>query len=131
VRSVFLITLSLLSFSSFLQAGPRLQMSDDRNASPAELRKRIRLLQEAVIDLQTRVDQLEARTGGATTATASGTLSSAPAASITCFIETPFDGLFDATEATETKARIEAVKACMAKVKSRIHCSAQKVKCGQ
>lgn len=131
MRSFFLITLSILSFSTFLQAGPRLQLSDERNASPAELRKRIRHLQEAVIDLQTRVDQLEARLGGATTATATGTVAPAPATNVTCFIETPFDGLFDATEATETKARIEAVKACMAKVKSRIHCSAQKVKCGQ
>ncbi len=131
MRSFLLITFSILSLSSFLQAGARLQLSDERNASPAELRKRIRHLQEAVIDLQTRVDQLEARLGSSNSATASGTLSSAPAANITCFIETPFDGLFDATESTETKARIEAVKACMAKVKSRIHCSAQKVKCGQ
>lgn len=130
MRSFYLIILTTLFASNLLGAQARLQLSDDRDATPAELRKRIRHLQEAVIDLQTRVDQLEARLGtSANTATVSGTL--APAANVTCYIETPFDGVFDATAATETKSRIEAVKACMGKVKSRIHCSSQKVKCGQ
>lgn len=128
MRRFFLIALTILSFSNFLSAQARLQLSDDREASPTELRKRIRHLQEAVIDLQTRVDQLEARLGaGANAATGAA----ATAANVTCFIETPFDGVFDATAPTETKSRIEAVKACMARVKSRIHCSSQKVKCGQ
>lgn len=127
MRSFFLVALSILSLSFVAQSGPRLELSDDRNASPAELRKRIRHLQEAVIDLQTRVDNLEAKLGVATPVVG------APAAAVssTCYVETPFDGLFDATASTETKARIEAVKACMNKVKSRIHCSAEKVKCGQ
>lgn len=129
MRSFFLVVLSILSLSFVAQSGPRLELSDDRNASPADLRKRIRQLQESVIDLQIRVDNLEAKLGVASTPTT--TSPAAPVAgNSTCFIETPFDGLFDATAATETKARIEAVKACMAKVKSRIHCSSEKVKCG-
>jgi uncharacterized protein YceH (UPF0502 family) len=131
VRSFFLVAVSILSLSFVAQSGPRLELSDDRNASPAELRKRIRQLQESVIDLQTRVDNLEAKLGVAAPTTTTTSAVAPVAGNSTCYIETPFDGLFDATAATETKARIEAVKACMAKVKSRIHCSSEKVKCGQ
>ncbi|MEZ4814117.1 MAG: hypothetical protein R3A80_02785 [Bdellovibrionota bacterium] len=123
MRSFFLVSALTLSFSSLAFAKDRLELSNEKSGSTAELRKRIRKLQEAVIDLQERVDQLEGKSGATGTAVASG--------DVTCFIETPFDGLFDATAPTETKARIEAAKACMAKVKSRIHCSAEKVKCGQ
>ncbi len=105
-------------------------MSDDRDVPAAELRKRIRVLQEAIIDLQARVEQLEIKQGITVTAPATSPTGVAPSTAVTCFIETPFDGLFDATEVNETKARVEAVKACMSKVKSRIHCSAEKVKCG-
>ena len=132
-RSLFL-ALTLFSLLSPLclwaQQGKKskVELLDDRELSTSDLRRRVRSLQEAVIDLQARVDQLEARVG---VTTATGTLAPAAAATpITCYVETPFDGLFDATEVNETKARVEAVKACMAKVKSRIHCSAEKVKCG-
>lgn len=110
---------------TFSFAGQRLELSEDKGANPADLKKRIRQLQEAVIDLQSRVDSLEAKLGGSTSSSASNS------AGVTCYIETPFDGVFDATSPTETKARIEAVKACMGKVKSRIHCASEKVKCGQ
>lgn len=125
VRSIFFIVIALISFSHFAEAGKRLELNDDSNSNPAELRKRIRRLQEAVIELQDRVDVLESKLGVSNSGSASANVSS------TCFIETPFDGVFDASAPTETKARIEAVKACMSKVKSRIHCSAEKVKCGQ
>lgn len=124
MRRLIFIVISTLSLSISVEAKQRLELNDDANSNPAELRKRIRRLQEAVIDLQDRVDHLEAKLG-VSNASAAANVNS------TCFIETPFDGLFDSTAATETKARIEAVKACMAKVKSRIHCSAEKVKCGQ
>lgn len=126
MRSFFLISALALCFSSLAFTKDRLELSNEKSGSTTELRKRIRKLQEAVIDLQERVDQLEGKAG------ASGAAGAAVASGdVTCFIETPFDGLFDATAPTETKARIEAAKACMAKVKSRIHCSAEKVKCGQ
>ena len=128
-----IVTLFSIHSLSFAKVA-HIAVNDDKDASPTELRKRIRRLQEAVLDLQNRVDDLEARLNSPSSNTVPGTGTAPTAAptpaSITCFIETPFDGIFDATEANETKARVEAVKACMAKVKSRIHCAAEKVKCG-
>ena len=100
----------------------RVEVIDDgKDLSDQELRRRLRRLQDAVIELQDRVDYLELKVGS----------SMGTALNNTCYIETPFDGVFDATDSNETKARVEAVKACMTKVKSRIHCSAEKVKCGK
>ena len=128
MRRIFLIILASLSVSLSgiaVAKKSKIELSDEKEVSSAELRKRIRALQEAVIDLQSRVDSLESKSGGA----ANSTASAAPA-TVTCYIETPFDGVYDSTDVNETKARVEAVKACMNKVKSRIHCSAEKVKCG-
>jgi hypothetical protein len=130
VKKFLFITLAFFFLSnSAWSKKPRLEVNDDRDVPSAELRRRIRALQEAVIDLQARVDQLEARQGISSPANPAAPVP-AVVPSVTCFIETPFDGIYDATEVNEMKARVEAVKACMAKVKSRIHCSAEKVKCG-
>lgn len=127
VKKVFLISsiaVLFLSTFSWAQKGTttRIEIIDDtKDLSNTELRRRIRRLQDAVIDLQERVERLEDKLG----------TSGSPDTKVTCFLETPFDGVFDATEINETKARVEAVKACMSKVKSRIHCAADKVKCGK
>ena len=116
-------------------AKPKIELVEDREMSGAELRQKIRALQENVLDLESRLQKLESKGGvnlSAPIATATApTSSSSSETKVTCFIETPFDGLFDATDVNETRARVEAVKACMGKVKSRIHCSTEKVKCGR
>ena len=121
-------------------AKSKIELVEDRELSNAEMRQKIRALQENVIDLESRLQKLENKSEQKT-GVAPSTLTSSPVApstpsqnseaKITCFIETPFDGLFDATDVNETRARVEAVKSCMGKVKSRIHCSTEKVKCGR
>ncbi len=128
----FIVAICLLSLFFFAaplisaQKGTttRIEIFDDaKDLSNSELRRKVRRLQDAVIDLQERVERLEEKLGT--------TPSSNTTTTTTCYIETPFDGVFDATDSNETKARIEAVKSCISKVKSRIHCSAEKVKCGK
>ena len=106
---------SMIVMAPSWAAKSKIELIEDREMSAAELRQKIRALQENVIDLENRLQKLEGNSEG----------------KVTCFIETPFDGLFDATDVNETRARVEAVKACMGKVKSRIHCSTEKVKCGR
>ena len=126
--------LSMLLLAPSWAAKPRIELVEDREMSSAELRQKIRALQENVLDLESRLQKLETK-GGANLAAPIATAPTSPSSSaetkVTCFIETPFDGLFDATDVNETRARVEAVKACMGKVKSRIHCSTEKVKCGR
>jgi polyhydroxyalkanoate synthesis regulator phasin len=109
----FLFSMIVMPYS--WAAKSKIELVEDRELSSSELRQKIRALQENVLDLESRVQKLEGN----------------PEGKVTCFLETPFDGLFDATDVNETRARVEAVKACMSKVKSRIHCSTEKVKCGR
>jgi hypothetical protein len=126
----FLLSMVLVSLS--WAAKSKIELVEDREMSGAELRQKIRALQENVIDLEMRVQKLEAKPEQKMGMPPSNLSSSSnPEGKVTCFLETPFDGLFDATDVNETRARVEAVKACMGKVKSRIHCSTEKVKCGR
>lgn len=126
---------SMIVMAPSWAAKSKIELIEDREMSATELRQKIRALQENVIDLESRVQKLEAKAeqkmGVASSSVAPSIPSSGSEGKITCFIETPFDGLFDATDVNETRARVEAVKACMGKVKSRIHCSTEKVKCGR
>jgi peptidoglycan hydrolase CwlO-like protein len=114
VRTLGLLILVGVGFLS-------LANSKEGDRAPASSDKKVKKLESRISELEKRIEKLEA---------ANADLVSA-ATPVTCFIETPFDGLYDSTDVNETKARIEAVKACMAKVKSRIHCSSEKVKCGK
>lgn len=49
----------------------------------------------------------------------------------TCFIKTPFDGTFSATEPTETAARARAVERCEQNKKGSIFCEARHLTCGK
>ncbi|RYZ98644.1 MAG: hypothetical protein EOP11_20370 [Proteobacteria bacterium] len=50
----------------------------------------------------------------------------------TCYLKTPFDGTFMATEPTETAARAKALTKCNGKLNgSSIFCKEEALKCGQ
>ena len=93
---------------------------NDKNVSSDELRQRVWELERAVQQLQMRVFSLE-MTGGQKPPISTFT---------TCYIKTPFDGTFSATEPTETAARAAALEKCGAKANG-IHCNERNVKCGK
>jgi len=87
-----------------------------------DLQWRVQRLEQAVDQLQRKVFDLESRP-----------VATPPAASAftTCYIKTPFDGTFSATEPTETAARAGALEKCNAKAKSSIYCEEKDLKCGK
>jgi hypothetical protein len=92
----------------------------DRGYSDRELQRRVRQLELAVDQLQRKVFELEYRRGR----------ENSRKELVTCYIETPFDGTFRASEATETAARAKALEKCHTKA-GNVFCSDSKVKCGQ
>ena len=85
--------------------------------SESELRYRVLQLERAVDQLQRKVFQLESGGGNRANWT-------------TCYIKTPFDGTFSATEPTETAARAKALEKCSNKASSTF-CQERELKCGQ
>ena len=91
-----------------------------KGSSSRDLQWRVQRLEQAVDQLQRKVYDLESHP------------SAPPASSLTtCYIKTPFDGTFSATEATETAARAGALEKCNAKAKSSIYCGENDLKCGK
>lgn len=100
---------------------------NDGNVSNDELRRRVWELERAVQQLQMRVFSLEV-----TGAQRPASVPAEPAQpKVTCFIKTPFDGTFSATESTETAAKAAAMEKCSTKVKVGFHCEEDRVKCGK
>lgn len=92
----------------------------EKSGSNSEMQYRVWMLERAVAQLQARVFELEL-----------GKSSNTPESQMTtCYIRTPFDGTFTATEATETAAKAKAMEKCAAKANS-IHCSERDAKCGK
>lgn len=92
---------------------------DSSRNSDRELYRRIYDLERAVEQLQRKVFKLEL--GNA----------NPPAASMTtCYLKTPFDGTFSATEATETAARAKVLEKCT-KASSETFCQERNLKCGK
>lgn len=91
-----------------------------RSSSDRELKFRVAQLELAVDQLQRKVFSLE---NDRSQAKPSPTWT-------TCYIKTPFDGTFSATEPTETAAKARALEKCSAKASSTF-CAERELKCGQ
>ncbi|MGZ3651028.1 MAG: bZIP transcription factor [Bdellovibrionota bacterium] len=103
-----------------------------------DLQRRVQRLEQAVDQLQRKVFDLETRPSGTPpgAGSPSGGFAGPPAGTsastfTTCYIKTPFDGTFSATEPTETAARAGALEKCNAKAKSSIYCEEKDLKCGK
>lgn len=102
----------------------RIEIGKEKDLTQREVWRRVWMLERAVAQLQERVFQLEGRPPTSTTPGVN------PKDMTTCYIRTPFNGTYTATEATETAARAKAIEACSAKASS-IHCGESDVKCGK
>lgn len=92
-----------------------------KSSGDRDLKWRVQRLEMAVEQLQRKVFDLE-----------NSKSSALPSSSFTtCYIKTPFDGTFTATEATETAARAGALEKCNNKSKSSIYCEEKDMKCGK
>ena len=101
---------------------PEFSSSNER-----ELKKRIRKLERAVAQLQRQVFNLEykdsvpAGTGG----------TEVKEKKFTCYLETPFEGLFSETRESLTEAKAAAAKTCSEKTKNSLYCKIEKATCGE
>lgn len=109
----------------------KVEVRNKPESSKGELYSRIYALELAVNQLQRKVFELEYRTGGTVIVPLPGTTPSPDkSAWITCYIRTPFDGTYSATEPTETAARAGALEKCAGKA-NQMYCHESSVKCGK
>lgn len=126
-RWIFSLT-ALALFASFAAPASaedifRIDMGKSKSASERELRQRVEMLERAVEQLQRKVFDLQ-RTPDYREPDYRGKMN-------TCYLKTPFDGTFMATEPTETAARARALGKCNEKLKGSIFCKESELKCGQ
>lgn len=101
----------------------RIEMGKSKSYSERELRQRIEMLERAVEQLQRKVFDLQREPEYSRPGFGKMT---------TCYLKTPFDGTFMATEPTETAARAITLKKCNDKLNgSSIFCKESELKCGQ
>jgi hypothetical protein len=109
----------------------KIEIGKNRGSSQTELWNRVWMLERAVAQLQEKVFELQMRRGhgggGVIIVPNPGTN---PKEMTTCYIKTPFNGTFTATEATETAAKAKVMQDCANKASS-IHCGEDDVKCGR
>lgn len=115
--------LFILTFSNQTWAADsiiKIEVGKHKDYSNDELRERVWNLERAVQQLQDKVFELSKNQTKA-------------ADMVSCYINTPFDGTFTATAATETAAKGEVMAKCGKGVDAggSIHCSENKVKCGK
>lgn len=122
---VTVATLFSIPASSEVDVGGivKIEIGKNRGSSQSELWTRVWMLERAVAQLQARVFELEGKPGAVVPI-------QHPKDMTTCYIKTPFNGTFTATEATKTAAQAKVMEACSAKASS-IHCDEDDVKCGQ
>jgi hypothetical protein len=96
---------------------------ESASLSSRELRKRIKKLERAVAQLQRRVFELEYKESGA--------IGIIEEKKFTCYIETPFEGLFSETRSSQTEAKAAVSKTCSQKTNNSLYCKMDKVKCGE
>jgi hypothetical protein len=105
--------------------------SSSRSSSDRELRSRIADLERAVDQLQRKVFELQmGKDYDRPSFTWPGN-SYRPVKDITCYLKTPFDGTFMATQSTETAARARTLDKCTSKLNNSVFCKEDNIKCGQ
>ena len=97
----------------------RVVIGRESDRSSADLARRVTFLERAVYQMQERVFNLEAKPVSVV----------APSTFTTCYIKTPFNGTFTATEPTEMAARANTMKKC-SDGGGDIHCRESDLKCG-
>lgn len=121
---------ALATLAAFAAAKPaaaeevfRIEMGKSKNYSERELRLRVEMLERAVEQLQRKVFDLQTRPGYEDTRYKM----------TTCYLKTPFDGTFMATEPTETAAKARTLEKCNQKANGSksIFCKEEELKCGQ
>jgi hypothetical protein len=106
----------------------RIEMGKSKSASERELRQRVEMLERAVEQLQRKVFDLQ-RTPEYREPEYHRPIFSKMT---TCYLKTPFDGTFMATEPTETAARARTLTKCNDKLNGgSIFCKESEIKCGQ
>ncbi len=112
LASVFVFSTVAISTQKFVH----IEVGSSKDASKAYLHRRIELLEQAVIELQSRILTLE------------GTHGALP--EFTCYIQTTFDGVIKATRPTLTDAKASTLELCVQKTNGGHDCKEKKLSCG-
>lgn len=97
---------------------------DSEKLSDKELKQRVLRLERAVAQLQRRVFELEYSDMNKDS-------SSQKAPTYTCYIETPFEGLFTVTRPSKTEAKAAVAAECSQKTKNSLYCKIENAVCGE
>ena len=98
---------------------------ESEKLSDQELRQKVLRLERAVAQLQRRIFELEYADIG------KGESPRKNPTSFTCYIETPFEGLFSVTKASKTEAKAAVAAECSQKTKNSLHCKIENATCGE